>query len=422
MTAPATDILLTGPQFDLVATKAQFPAFVGGLGSGKTKALITRLKILKCMYPMGNIAYYLPTYDLVNTIAFPRWEEELSADNIPYKTVKSNTPMIRVEGAGEIIMRTMDRPARIVGYEVMHSGVDELDTLKDKDARSVWTKILARNRQKTPDFSKNTIAVATTPEGFRFVYDQWYKKPPSADYQLIRASTYSNARNLPADYIRNLEDAYPPQLLAAYLNGEFVNLTSGSVYPNYDRKLNGSTESIISTDAYKDALHIGMDFNVMKMAAVVFVYRNGVPHAVAELTNVTDTPTMIRIIQQRSEGHQIFIYPDASGSARKTTNASVSDIALLRAAGFNVCVNPANPFVKDRVLSMNVLLHKRAMRVNAERCPAFADALEKQAYDDNGEPDKTSGFDHINDAGGYFICYRFPVTGPAAGRSKLSGA
>jgi hypothetical protein len=411
------DILLTGPQFDLVATEKQFPAFVGGLGSGKTKALITRLKILKVKYPYLDIGYYLPTYDLVNTIAFPRWEEELASDNIPYKTVKSQTPMIRVEGAGNIIMRTMDRPARIVGYEVGHSGVDELDTLKQVDAKNVWTKILARNRQKPKDGSKNTIAVATTPEGFRFVYDQWYKKPPSDQYELIRASTYSNARNLPADYIKSMEDAYPPQLLQAYLNGEFVNLTSGSVYPNYDRKLNASTETVREGDA----LHIGMDFNVMKMAAVVYVYRNGEVHAVAELTNVRDTPTMIQIIQARSQGHTVFIYPDATGQARKSVNASVSDIALLRAAGFNVLVNPTNPFVKDRVLSMNVLLHKRQMRVNADRCPVYADALEKQAYDDNGEPDKTAGFDHINDAGGYFICYRFPVTGPAAARMKFAG-
>lgn len=413
-----TQILLTKPQLRFVATESQFPAFVAGLGSGKTKALVTRLLTRKLMYPENNIAYYLPTYDLVNTIAFPRWEEELENAAVPYKSVKGITPMIRIEGGGNIIMRTMDRPARIVGYEVADSGVDELDTLPDKQATEVWNKILARNRQKKRDGKHNTIAVATTPEGFRFVWRMWHKSPPNKQYELIKASTYSNSRNLPEGYIENLYDTLTPALRDAYLNGDFVNMTSGAVYPEFDRKECGSQE-FIRTD---DALHIGMDFNVMKMAAVVHVYRDGVVHAVAELQNIADTPTMIRVIKERSPNQQIFVYPDATGQARKSVNASVSDIGLLQQAGFNVCVNRSNPFVRDRVLAMNVLLRKRGYRVNADRCPAYADALEKQAYDENGEPDKSSGFDHINDAGGYFVVYRFPVTGVGAGRMTISGA
>jgi hypothetical protein len=37
------------------------------------------------------------------------------------------------------------------------------------------------------------------------------------------------------------------------------------------------------------------------------------------------------------------------------------------------------------------------------------ESLEKQAYDKNGEPDKKGGFDHIVDAAGYFIAYRYPL-------------
>jgi len=31
------------------------------------------------------------------------------------------------------------------------------------------------------------------------------------------------------------------------------------------------------------------------------------------------------------------------------------------------------------------------------------------AYDSNGQPDKSSGFDHITDAGGYFIYWEYPL-------------
>ena len=47
--------------------------------------------------------------------------------------------------------------------------------------------------------------------------------------------------------------------------------------------------------------------------------------------------------------------------------------------------------------------------VNDTACPRFSEALEQQSYDKNGEPDKTTGHDHHNDAGGYFVHWTMPV-------------
>lgn len=411
-------VSLTAPQFDFVEAPEQFPAFVGGFGSGKTHAGIWRSLTRKLAYPRQNVAYYLPTYDLVTRMAFPRFEETLETIRLPYKLNK-NEAVIEIEKRGSIIFRTMDNPARIVAYEVADSIADELDTLTVDKAREVWNKIIARNRQKKPDGSLNTVGVATTPEGFRFVYERW-KKSPATGYRLIRAATMSNAANLPEGYIDSLRASYPSNLLQAYLDGEFVNLTSGSVYAEFDRALNTSRETIQSGEA----LHVGMDFNVGQMAAVTFVLRDGEPHAVDEITGVLDTPAMIAVIKAKYPGHAIHVYPDASGNSRKSNNASESDIALLRAARFNVLVAPSNPAVKDRVLSMNQMIHcdgARRLKVNVDKCPSFVETLEKQAYDKNGEPDKTSGFDHLNDAAGYFVFYRFPVRGRAMQRLKLGG-
>lgn len=416
--------LLSAPQMELVTTSKRYPAMVAGFGSGKSEGLITRALKLKFEYPDNDIAYYLPTYDLVNTIAFPRFNEALEAYGMvygeDYKTIQNQTPHIRLLGAGRIIFRTMDRPQRIVGYEVADSLVDELDTLKLEDAQNVWRKIMSRNRQKKPDGSPNTIAVGTTPEGFRFVYERWKKAPPTDEYQLIKASTYSNAHNLPEDYIPDLLADYPSNLIAAYIDGEFVNLTTGSVYPNYDRVKNRSIE----LPKPGETLHIGMDFNVGKMAAIIFVPRNNNPHAVSEIIGVLDTPAMIDAIKRRFPNNPIMVYPDASGGSRKSQNASVSDLALLSQANFIVLANASNPAVKDRVLSMNIMLagcSRGKLFVNDSACPMFAEALEKQAYDKNGEPDKETGLDHPNDAGGYFICYRFPVLHGKIIKTKVSG-
>ena len=102
----------------------------------------------------------------------------------------------------------------------------------------------------------------------------------------------------------------------------------------------------------------------------------------------------------------ITIYPDASGRKTSSANASISDLALLQAAGFIVVVNSANPSVRDRVNSMNVAFCNatgdRRYRVNVKRCPFYTKVLEQQVLI-NGEPDKKHGLDDCADAGGYFI-------------------
>lgn len=359
---------------------------------------------LKSHFRSCDIAYYLPTYPLVEDIAFRRFPELCERKEWAYRLNKQSA-YIEFPNAGRIVFRTMEQPHRIVGYEVAHSICDELDTLPIEKAREVWNKVIARNRQKCA--MPNTVGVVTTPEGFRFVYERWVKKA-SPGYVLFRAKTTDNAAHLPEDYIQNLQNTYPTNLLAAYLDGEFVNLTAGSVYPEFDRALNASFEKIRADDT----LHVGMDFNVGKMSAVVHVLRGDEPHAVEEVTDVFDTPAMCALLKSRYAGHSIMVYPDASGASRRSNNASASDIAILSQNGFRVCSNPANPAVKDRVLAMNRMLHNdgvRRYRVNPQGCPQYVESLEKQAYDKNGEPDKSSGLDHLLDAGGYFIAYRYPI-------------
>lgn len=416
-------IKLSGPQLHLVNSRKQFPGFVGGFGSGKTEALINRAIKYKLTSPECNIAYYMPTYDLVSVMGFPRFEAKLDAMGFDFETRTGTNPRIMVREAGDIIFRTMNRPERIIAYEVADSFVDEIDTLKEKDAKDVWGRILSRNRQKKNNGQKNTAAIATTPEGFKFVYQNWKNKPPSEEYELIKASSYSN-KHLQEGYIQSLIDLYPSQLVEAYINGEFVNLAQGSVYPKFDRVLNGCNTQI--NTLAKEPLHIGQDFNVGKMASIICVLRgNNEPHAVGELCNVFDTPTTITLLQQRFPGHPIIIYPDASGNARKSNQASQSDIALFTAAKMNVFVNNVNPFIKDRVLSVNVMIcngkEERKLKVNINNCPILVESLEKQAYDENGEPDKTSNLDHPIDALGYFIAYRYPVLSGQRQRVEIGG-
>lgn len=409
------DLTLTQPQEDFVFSESQFPAFVGGFGAGKSDALVTRLMIKKLMYPQFNVGYFAPTYDLISLIAWPKFEERLDAMKIRHKLNKSGKELIVATG-GSCIFRTLDNPDRIVGFEISDGGIDEFDTLDEKKAGNAWRKCLARCRKKKPDGERNTLAIATTPEGFRYVYQTWGKNPKEG-YRLYRAPTSSNPF-LPDGYVEQLRAIYPPQLLDAYLEGLFVNLTSGAVYPDFSRTLNHAS---VTADP-GEPLHIGMDFNVLNMSAVAFVVRGDTPYAVAEVTGARDTPAMATILEERfrSQGHGVIIYPDASGQNTSSKNASESDLSILRQRGFGVRVNSTNPAVKDRINAVNGLILNadgvRRLMVNTHTCPAFTESLEQQVYDKNGLPDKTSGHDHTNDAAGYFIVKEFPIL-----RRRMSG-
>jgi PBSX family phage terminase large subunit len=391
-------------QYKLIYSEAQFPALVAGFGSGKSEGLILRCLRQKFLYQKQNSAYYLPTYDLVKQIAFPRFEEILGKAGIKYKLNKSDA-VLDIEGKGRVIFRTMDKPERIIGYEVADSFLDELDTLPSDKAREVWVKAIARNRQKKPDGKHNTMAVGTTPEGFRFAYQRWQQEAGTG-YELIRARTYDNPF-LPDGYISSLEEQYPPNLLQAYLNGQFVNLTSGTVYGYFDREKH-HTEA---TAQNGEVLHIGQDFNVGGCVSTIHVIRDGIVYRVDEIesNNTFDVPNNVA---KKYQGHRIVCYPDASGRSGKS-NATRSDIQILRDAGWMIEAPNKNGSVIDRVNAWNGLLSHGRYLINTHNCPKGTQALEQQAWDKNGDPEKFNGpgtVDDYNDSAGYFVVRKFPLT------------
>ncbi|EPP7664834.1 terminase large subunit domain-containing protein [Klebsiella pneumoniae] len=423
------------PQAKFLAMQYKFKAYVAGFGSGKTWVGCGGICKGMWEHPKINQGYFAPTYPQIRDIFYPTVEEVAHDWGLNVKINEGNKEVHFYAGRqyrGTTICRSMEKPKTIVGFKIGNALIDELDVMPAKKAQLAWRKIIARMRYNV-DGLRNGIDVTTTPEGFKFVYQQFAKavrdKPSlSTLYGLVQASTFDNEKNLPPDYIPSLMESYPPELIKAYLRGQFTNLTSGTIYHQFDRKLNNCSEE----EQPGEPLYIGMDFNVGKMAGIVHVLRLGLPFAVNEIVKAYDTPDMIRIIKERfwlydgndyRKVREIYIYPDASGDSRKSSNASATDIAQLKQAGFNVVVNASNPPVKDRINAMNAMFcngnGERRYKVNVKRCPVYTESLEQQVWGDNGEPDKTADNDHPNDAGGYFIVKQFPIIKPTGKVTQL---
>lgn len=412
---------LNKPQFEFISHPKKFSAFVGGYRSGKTFVGCVRLCINALEHPGIPQGYFAPTYPQIADIFYDTIPGVAEAFGLFADIVPSNKRVHLRDSKGRclstIVCKSMEHPHRIVGFNIAHALVDEIDCMPIKKADSAWKKIIARMSTVWPTRRENTIDVTTTPEGFNWVYRKFVKElaaNPSQRplYGIVHASTRQNAKNLPKDYIPSLRESYPANLVDAYIDGQFVNLVSGSVYPNFCRRLNHTDETIRPGEE----LHVGMDFNINRMAACVFVIRDGEPRQLDELTSLFDTPAMIAALLERFPGHKITVYPDASGKNRKSVNGSESDHSLLKQAGFTVRVNLANPMVRDRVLAVNAMFLNgegvRRLKVNTDKCPVTTQVLEQQAYNEHGEPNK-DGTEDPADAFGYFVVHRFPIIKPA---------
>lgn len=401
------DIPLTAPQKTFCQTASPFPAIIGGLGSGKSRGGTMRA-ILKLLENKGvNIGYYMPSYDLLKLRAMPGVEEDLAMLGLPF-TVNKTDYSILVYGYGKIIFRSYDRPERIVAYETADSIVDELDTLPKDKAALVWRKITERNRQKKANKQPNTIACVTTPDqGFSgFIYQKWYKQKQSG-YEVIKAPTYSNPY-LPDGYIEQIRANYDPLLADMYIEGEIVNLSDKKVYHFFDRKKHHRDRVIKSGDR----LHITIDFNIGGCCSNVYVLEGNTPIAVDEFVS-HDTYDFVNNLT-RYKGYKIIVYPDASGKAGRT-NATASDIDIIKNAGYYVDAPESNPFVRDRINCVNAKISHDEFYVNTEKCPELTIALEQQGYTDKGEPEKFNDHPAIDDwvdGTGYFIHRKFPIKKP----------
>lgn len=381
-------------QLEFLQSNAPSTGLIGGFGSGKS--VIATLKCIEKLKSNPNITigYYLPTYPLIKSIAFNNFNTYFEKLGIPFTLhetdKKYSTPI------GNVILRSLDNPSLIVGYETAYAVIDEADVLSKEKMNKSFKAVVARNRQKMPDKTDNSVDMVSTPEGFKFLYD-YYVKNASERRVMIKAKTLDNPW-LPKSYIENLYDTYPLKQLEAYMSGEFVNLESDNVYSYFNRETNHKSITIQPNEA----LHVGMDFNITNMNAVIHLERFNIKYAIDEIVGAYDTQQVCALIREKYPNNRVIIYPDASGKARSTSGKS--DHQILKENRFIIKSPESNPRVRDRVASQNMAFQKQTYFIDINKCPILTEALEQLPYK-NGEPDKTSGFDHICEASGYYVHY-----------------
>lgn len=377
-----------------------------GYGAGKTRSLCAMA--LKLMAQnVGFIGAILePTGPLLRDIWQTDFDQFLEHYEIPYSFRASPLPEYVVhlkEGDCKLLCRSFENWSRIIGLNLAFCLADEIDVVSPSICDRAFPKILGRLRAG----NVRQFCAASTPEGFRWLYNTFGtdEAKERTDRQLIKMRTQDNP-HLPSDFIERMQANYDPSMLQAYLNGEFINLTTGQVYSRFTREQNVTN---IKPDIGLEPLRVGIDFNIQNTNAVVGIVQDQKLLIFDEISAAYDTDALAQTIKARYPMNKIYIYPDASGGNR-STNATQTDIEILSGYGFSNQSPRSNPPVRDRVASVQALLcngkGESRLQIHAS-CRKLIESMELQSYTEKGEPDKESGYDHMADALGYLIWREF---------------
>jgi len=390
---------LTKPQKKVINNESRFRVLVTGRRFGKTFLAINELAKFASK-PNQKVWYVAPTYRQAKAICWNVLKEKM----IYHKWVKAinhSDLTITLKNNSTITLRGSDNEQSLRGVGLNFLCIDEFADVN----KEAWFEVL----RPTLSDTKGHALFCGSPRGFgNWSYELFKQGETNNDWASFKYTTIEGG-NVDQDEVEQAKQDLDIRTFQQEYEATFVNY-SGMIYYNFNRQNN-----IIEKYQKETAiLHIGLDFNVDPMSAVVCVIVNEKIIVVDEIQIYSsNTQEMCDEIKNRYKNKQIVVYPDPSARQRKTSAGGFTDLSILKNAGFDVkCKNTA-PLIRDRINAVNAKLKnvngKNSLFI-VKSCKNVIKSIERQIYKEGTHvPDKDSGYDHMNDALGYLIEFNFPL-------------
>ena len=388
---------LTLPQKQVIDCKSRFRVLISGRRFGKTFVAINELAKF-ARIPNRKVWYVAPSYRQAKSICWVDLKDRIISHNW-HKKINDSDLSILLKNNSLIALRGADNEQSLRGVGLDFLVMDEFQDIK----RYAWNEVL----RPTLSDKKGHALFTGTPKGFNWAYDMYVKGTQDYDWKSFKFTTLEGGI-VGQEEINQARDDLDERTFQQEYEASFVNY-SGIIYYNFDRNKN----IINNYDFTGDTIHIGMDFNIDPMCATVGQIKNNNVYIFDEIQIwSSNTNEMVEEIKRRYK-QKTIIYPDPSARQRKTSAGGFTDIAILKNAGFEVRSRSAHPLVRDRINAVNTKL-KNANGMSSlfivNSCRNLIKSVERQVYKENTHvPDKESGYDHFNDALGYFIEYVYPL-------------
>lgn len=408
----AQQVTLLDHQARLLQAPFVYPTFrffmlCAGYGSGKTRALVFAVlhvvKLLlgkkdtggtnpKILVGSKNITFLAKTWT-------NDFEAFLRSTNSTYAFDRAKN--IITIGNVQIILIALEEPGAIYGYSVSCAFLDEVDELPTSVCMEAIKSVNDRVRQHVEGFRDPFIVLTSTSQGLKGLYQTYlHFKDAGIGFVLMRARTRDNHFN-GEDYIKSMYSMYKGKERECLLEGAFVSVDSGLVFPDYDPAVNDLDVDLYDSIEDFDTVYIGQDFNSFGYAAVAAVVLKGAVVIVKDY-DIPDIRKAPQVFRYDFPTQKIVWIPDA------TYKEHYSEFKKeLRQYDITIAYRKTNPLVQDRVFAVNRLLTAGRFFV----CPLASRVkhsfMTHQRDPKTGAPSKggKGSPDHISDCIGYVTHY-----------------
>ena len=395
-------------QAPYVYDNIRFFFLIAGYASGKTSALVYAiLHTVKMLLGKKDKEGHAPKILVASkNLTFMKktltglLEQDLKDTNSDYTYDKAHN--IITIGNVELLLIPDEDESSIYGFSVTASFIDELDELDTQTAMAVVKSINDRNRQIVVGFRTPFMCFTTSSQGLKGTYQTvMHFQKSGIGYVLMRARTKDNIY-LPKDYTDNMYSIYNEKEIACLLEGKFVSIDSGLIFPDYNPALNKLDSDLY--DYVRDSslpVYIGQDFNGFGNNAVAFAVINGAIIAIKdyEFPDIRRAPEVFRYDFPTSD---ILWIPDMTYKEH-----FVEFKKELRLFNIKIAYRSCNPLVGDRNFACNKLFVAQHLFI-CPMCKGLETTLLTWQKDPKtGQPSKggKGAPDHKGDCLGYVVHY-----------------
>ena len=378
----------------------RFRVVCAGRRFGKTYLAIREL-CYHAREPDQDVLYVAPTFGQAKHIVWRQLKNRLQSLNW-IKKVNETELTITLRNNSRIYLKGADAYDRLRGGQYNFIVIDEMADIVPE----AWYETLR------PTLS-NTLGKALfigTPKGLNHFYDLYQNSQTDQEHWSSYSFTTLEGGNVPETEITQARRDLDSKTFKQEYEASFETF-SGRIYYGFERGLNVQDPAQVNTNT----IYVGADFNVSPMSAVIAQREGNDLYVIDEIRMYSsNTNELADEIKTRYGTSKVWIYPDPAGSARKSSANGITDHIILANAGFVVKAPRSHTPVRDRINAVNSRLCDstgiRHLFVGA-KCKYTIESLERQVYKEGtSQPDKESGYDHMNDALGYMVDYIWPVT------------
>ena len=388
---------LTKPQTKIYDDPARFRVIVAGRRFGKTFLSTAEILSKALSAKDQHVWYVAPTYKAAKEIA---WDMLLSQIPATYVVKKNESALTIVLLNGSTIsLKGAEKPDNLRGRSLDFVVLDEFADMR----KEAWFEVI---RPSLSDRVGSAVFIGT-PKGRNHFYDLYGKGVDGDDGWSAHQYTTIEGGNVPPEEIESAKADLDTRTFQQEYEAQFVNY-SGIIYYGFKRE-----ESVKRHDGDRSVIHVGMDFNLDPMSAVLMSRKGDTLHIFDEIVMFgSNTDEMVAELRERYGNGTIVIYPDPASRQRKTSAGGRTDLSILQNAGFEVRVRNSHAAVRDRINAVNSRLlsndGQRRLYVDP-KCKKVIESLERHTYKEGTSQPEKDGFDHMNDALGYAVEYLFPI-------------